>query len=280
MHPPEQPVVAVIPAYNEEAVIGDLLNQVLEQDYSEVYVLDDASTDNTVEAVLGYGNDVKLVRGAENVGPGANRNRVIPVLGQEATIHFLDSDVRLNSKNSPTVARELGSIAEIGFVGGLVRMPNGQQNPWNYGPRLSFSQIIAGFLYSGLYQLGRRDPQAGRLLRSQLNSWSLIEQWPDQFVEPKAREVFWSGEANLVIPSKIFTNVGGFDPRLQYHEVMDLAIRLDRLGLKRRFDPSLDVTHVDYAAWENLGFTRKYQEAQLKIIAKMGLKDFFIPPRQ
>ena len=43
--------------------------------------------------------------------------------------------------------------------------------------------------------------------------------------------------------SAVFGAVGGFDPKLQDHEIQDLAIRLDGIGLRRVFDPLVAATH-------------------------------------
>lgn len=272
----ESPVVAVIPAYNEEQLLGGLLDQVLEQEYDDVYVLDDASTDNTVEAALSYGSDVNVVSGIENAGSGANRNRIIPVLGHSAImpiIHFLDADVRLNSGRNPERARELVAASNIGFVGGLIRRPDGTQHTWNYGPAYSLPQMASSLVYAQADRLGRLWAPAGSLVRQGLNHWSLIDQWPDQQKEPVAHGVYWACEGNMVIPSNVFKCTGGYDPSLRYHEVMELAMKLDRLGLRRRFDPSIDVTHQRQSFF-NKGYTRNFWTAQHRIVHKMGMKRF------
>ena len=56
------PVVAAIPNFNMGESLRNLLPQVLAQGYDRVFVLDDASTDNTVDVVADFGDDVTLVR--------------------------------------------------------------------------------------------------------------------------------------------------------------------------------------------------------------------------
>lgn len=272
------PVIAAIPAYNEEAVLEPLLQQVLDQEYDEVFVLDDNSHDSTIEIAHNYSKNIKIVAGTENLGPAGNRNRIIPQLGYSAIIHFLDADVSINSTRTPELVRELVAPSDIGYVGGLVRLPDGTQNPWNYGPALSLPQLPSGWLYSGSYNIGKRHPRFGSALRKQLNRWSLVEQWPNPLEQPQARDVYWCSEPNLAISSEIFKVVGGYDPALRYHETMELSMKIANLGLRRRFDPSLDVTHKDNAAWVNQAYARKFYEAQFRIVGKMGMKDFLFPP--
>lgn len=89
------PLVSVcIGAYNRERYIRETLDSVFAQTYPalEVIVVDDASTDRTVEIIQSYGNRVKLIRRAANSGlPAVPRNQAIA----EATgdlVAFLDAD--------------------------------------------------------------------------------------------------------------------------------------------------------------------------------------------
>jgi glycosyltransferase involved in cell wall biosynthesis len=66
-----QHVSVVIPAYNEEGVIGAVLSQVEQQpQVDEIIVVDDGSSDHTVEAVSAY-PQVRLIQHPYNIGNGA-----------------------------------------------------------------------------------------------------------------------------------------------------------------------------------------------------------------
>ena len=86
----EERVSVVIPTYNASKTIDDCLTSILKQDFSdyEVVVVDDGSTDDTLEKVKRY--PVKLMRSSHQGAPGA-RN-----VGFEASkgniVIFLDSD--------------------------------------------------------------------------------------------------------------------------------------------------------------------------------------------
>lgn len=82
----------IMPAFNRERLIVEALDSVLAQTHTdfEIIVIDDGSTDRTVDVVRGYGGKVRLLEQA-NAGPGAARNMGI----REATgdyVTFLDSD--------------------------------------------------------------------------------------------------------------------------------------------------------------------------------------------
>ncbi|MDT5306680.1 MAG: hypothetical protein QOE48_2355, partial [Mycobacterium sp.] len=91
------PVVAAIPNFNMAESLRRLIPQVLAQRYDAVYVLDDASTDHSVDVANEYGRDVSVVQSLENRGAGANRNQIMDQVGDEAIIHFIDADMDLKT---------------------------------------------------------------------------------------------------------------------------------------------------------------------------------------
>lgn len=85
-------VSAIIPTYNRGYVVGKAIDSVLAQTYKniEIIVVDDGSTDDTVEQLKVYGERIRVVC-QKNAGPSAARNRGIEVSRGEI-IAFLDSD--------------------------------------------------------------------------------------------------------------------------------------------------------------------------------------------
>lgn len=70
------PLVSVIlPAYNEEAHIGECIESILKQSYKpiEIFIVDDESRDNTAEVVKKYASKVTLLR-QKHSGPAAAWN--------------------------------------------------------------------------------------------------------------------------------------------------------------------------------------------------------------
>lgn len=86
-------VSVIIPAYNGSKLITDAIDSVLTQDYDpiEIIVINDSSTDNTVEVVSNYGEKVTLINHSHQQGASAARNTGIHI-AQGYYIAPLDHD--------------------------------------------------------------------------------------------------------------------------------------------------------------------------------------------
>lgn len=267
------PVVAVIPAHNSAVSIQPLLDELIRQDYDDIYVIDDASDDGTVKIVRSYKSKVKLIENNENVGSGANRNRIIGRV-DNAILHFIDADMQLLSKNTPDILRGLDWPDNTSFISGMVRNPDGSQNPFNYGPR---PHIITSLLVGGLqfliWQIGMIFRPLGVFLRKIFNF--LLHNYPKIYATPRSRRVYWAAESNLAIKSNLFERHGGYDPRFKYSEIEDFALRLHRDGYHGQFDPRIDAVH---ASTDNLLKSgKKRLKARKQFIKKHGLLVHIIP---
>jgi glycosyltransferase involved in cell wall biosynthesis len=109
-------VSVIIPNFNREALIADTINNLLSQTQPplEIIVVDDGSTDESVEVIRSFGNKVKLLHQA-NQGPGAARNAGLAVATGDY-IQFQDSDDLLSLNKLETQARLLATTgADIAF---------------------------------------------------------------------------------------------------------------------------------------------------------------------
>jgi GT2 family glycosyltransferase len=250
--------------------LGRLLPQILAQGYDKVFVLDDASTDHSAEVVREFSDEVKFVRSRQNGGAGANRNQIIDYVDDDAIIHFVDADMELKTTEIPTVAREVfARYADqgVGVIGGLVSRLNGMQEPHNYGTVFS----LWGGLGSGIPLLIYSIREKQRIARAvQRLTAPMTKGWPKLLEPPVAEPAYWVHEGNMLVDSKVFSAVGGYDPNLRSHEIQDLAIRLEKMGVKRQFDPSIKVIHyhIDVRGKNRSQWSR---EATQYLLRKYGL---------
>ena len=268
----ELPVVAAIPNFNMGDSLRRLIPQVLAQGYDRVFVLDDASTDHTVDVVNDFGDEVRLIRSPENRGAGSNRNQIIDHVEDGAIIHFIDADMDLETTEIPAVARELFeryADRGVGLIGGLVNRKDGTQEPLNYGAVFSLWGTLSG-AYIVIDRFRERPRLAGAMTRLVA---PIAGDWPNVLAPPTAAPAYWVHEGNMLVYSTVFRSLGGYDPMLRSHEAQDLAIRLEKMGVKRQFDPTIRVIHhhIDVrgknrSKWEN--------KAVVYLIRKHGLVRF------
>lgn len=156
---PMDPLISVImPAYNARPFIDQAIRSVLDQDYPhiELIVVDDGSTDGTLELAGQFGDRVRVMR-QKNAGPAAARNRGIAASRGEL-IAFLDADdVWLPGKASMQV-RYLKDHPEVGVVYGDFQHWSPQPDGTFPAPPLRISQKApfaifpehSGWIYTAL----------------------------------------------------------------------------------------------------------------------------------
>lgn len=107
-----------ITAFNRERYIDDAVESALRQTYQplEIVVVDDASTDSTVERVRSYDDPrIRLFVNKTNLGQSANRNLAL-ALARGELIKFLDSDDMLDPGCVSRMARPFVEDPTVGLV--------------------------------------------------------------------------------------------------------------------------------------------------------------------
>uniref|UniRef100_A0A832G7K7 Glycosyltransferase family 2 protein n=1 Tax=Ignavibacterium album TaxID=591197 RepID=A0A832G7K7_9BACT len=105
-------VSILIPARNEEENIRSCLDSCLNQTYSnkEIIVLDDNSTDRTLEIVKIYSDRIKIINGEKLPEGWIGKNWACNQLAQKANgdyLLFIDADVRLNENAVESAIEEI-----------------------------------------------------------------------------------------------------------------------------------------------------------------------------
>lgn len=272
------PVFAVIPNYNMGESLQELIPTLLNGDYDEVHVMDDASTDMSRDVIAGFGNDIGSVLGQENRGSAYNRNRILGVLPREAALHFIDADMIMETDRPAEQVREWMNREDVGFTGGLVKTQTGRQHAFNFGPRLSLHMDLSSLLQMHVDVLVDTDRTKAIRVRQRFSS--ALRDWPDPLSEPTERQVYFASEANLGIRSSVLEKLGGFDSDMRTMEIYEFAMRVqDQLGLKAWFSPAISEVHN--AVNIRLGNrTLAEFKGRAHIIGKHGLKNYLLPTGQ
>ena len=188
----------VIPAYNEEALIGDCVQSVCDElDRSgvpaEIVVVDNASTDNTA-AIAGRFERVRVVTETRKGIVWARK------AGYEATtaplVANIDADNMLTPGWSTTVIREFEADPELVALSG----------PFIYHDLSPLHRLWVRFFYCGAYV-------AYLVNRFVLKVGSMLQ------------------GGNFIIKRTAWDQAGGFDTKIDFYgEDIDVAVRLFRIG--------------------------------------------------
>lgn len=133
------PTISVImPAYNAERYIGQALNSVYAQDYEQtrldVIVVDDGSTDGTVDIIGRYEERLRCIR-QPNRGPAAARNTALAAARGDF-VAFLDADDLWHPRKLSLQMSAFKAIPDLELSICHVR------NVWTGHPNEAESQIL------------------------------------------------------------------------------------------------------------------------------------------
>lgn len=221
-------VSVVIATWNAADVLGRCLDSVLEQDVRgghETIVVDNASSDDTVELLRAYADRVRVIVSDRNLHfSGGNNLAASEANG--SVLFLLNPDTELLSED---VLDRLAAVAErpdVGIAGPRLRNPDGSLQRSCAGFPTVLRAVVIGV---GLHHL----------LPDRLRARVAPEFWSHD--RPLATD--WLMGAAVAIRAEVFREVGGFWPTL-YGEEEDLAYRIRRRGLQVRFEPDVEVMHV------------------------------------
>lgn len=180
----------VIPLYNKEKSIVNTVSSVLNQSYQnfEIVIIDDGSTDSSVDAVKSISDErIRLIH-QENQGVSAARNRGIKEAKNE-WIAFLDGD----------------DLWEINHLEEIVKMMRIFPDEKVYATSFEFSDKRKMFKHE------RNNP---------------IFKIENYFKEAIKENLLWT--SIVVVHAQFFLDVGGFNINLNRGEDLDLWARLAR----------------------------------------------------
>jgi len=184
-------ISVIIPAYNASLTIGDTINSVLKQTFSdfELIIINDGSTDSTLQ-ILNSINDPKIsVYTIQNSGPSAARNKGIE-LARGEFISFIDAD-------------DLWSEDKL---------------------EKQLSLLLNDKEYSVAYSLTIYIDEDGK----HLHPMTSVNYQGNVYPKIILNNFVGSG-SNILVRKSVFYKAGVFNAKLTYGEEWDLLIRLSRI---------------------------------------------------
>jgi GT2 family glycosyltransferase len=228
---PTRMAIAVV-SFNTRVLLDACLASVAAAGPAETVVVDNGSTDGSIELVRERHADVKLIVCERNRGYGAAANRAIAACGS-AHVLLLNSDTVLAADALPALESYLVDHPRAAVVGPRLVYPDGTLQRSTY-PNPSVADTLLG--ETGLHLLTSRVPY---LRDRSLRTWR----------HDVARAVPWVLGAALALRREAFEAVGGFDESFfLYGEEVDLCRRLAVAGYETHFAPVTTVVHVGGAS--------------------------------
>jgi len=121
-------VSIIIPSYNRKDELIVCLNSILKQDYQniEIIVVDDNSSDGTVQVIQRQFPQIQVIMDSVNFGPSYRRNQGILTSRGEYLL-FLDTDVELQEPSIVSrMVERLQKDNTIGEIGGEIAIYDGE----------------------------------------------------------------------------------------------------------------------------------------------------------
>jgi len=213
---------------NTRNLLRECLGSVLSENPDEIIVVDNGSTDGSLEMVKAEFPSVTLVALEKNIGFGAASNRGIQKCRSEH-IYLINADTEPKPGSIQALNQYLEFHPEAAMVGPRMLHSDGTlQTSCFYYPT-----PLHVFLYiSGSYKLIPRLPI--------LKKHSL-----QKVASETAIAVPWVHGAALAFRREQIQSLGGFDENFfLYFEEVDLCYRLTLLGHQMHFLPGAEIIHV------------------------------------
>lgn len=214
----------LIISYNTKKLLDKCLHSIYQSLVNkslrfEVIVVDNASTDGSVELVKELYPQVVLIKNSLNVGFGRANNQGIKK-AMSKNILFLNSDTEVMDDAIEKLYRYFKTLPQKSGVGGKLFNPDNTPQP-SCGPAYSLWHIFTALFLKGDYlNLTRYSPQ--RIIK-----------------------VDWVMGACMVLPREAFREVGGFDEGIfMYMEEIDWQYRAKRQGYQMSFYPDAHFIHT------------------------------------
>ncbi len=248
----------IIVSYNTQQLLDDCLASLQQAKAPpgglEIIVVDNASTDGSVDMVRQKYADVRVIANAENRGFAAANNQGA-VVGNGRYLLFLNSDTRVDSQALAEPVAYLQQNPHVGALTVRLTYPNGQRDPDNHR---GFPTPWNAFChFSGLGRLFPHTP----LFNGYFQSYA-------DFSQTHAVDVI--AGSFMMMPADLFRQIGGWDETyFFYGEDIDLCYRIRQTGAPIIYYPHVEVLHYKGASSglrkESADIARPPRETRIRV---------------
>jgi GT2 family glycosyltransferase len=233
-------ISVVVVNHNTCRELRACLGSITPEETNDVVVIDNKSSDGSLEMVRSEYPSVRLLANESNIGYGAAANLAIAELTTPYVV-LLNSDTLLRPGACKALCRYLDEHPRAAIVGPRLENSTGRLEASCF----PFPGPINTFLENSVTAV-----LLGRLIRQHVPviRGLYLRTWPHD----SARIVPWVKGAALAIRRKAFVEVGGFDQRFfMYFEDADLCCRLGKVGWEVHFAPVTTIVHSGAASTRN-----------------------------
>lgn len=236
-------LAVVIVTWNNSDIIGNALQSLIDDLQTtelayQVWVVDSASSDNTVDLIRSTFPDVKLIACTDNIGFSRANNLALREMGFERNkpavelprvVYLLNPDTVTHHGATQTLFDTLMNHQDVGVVGARLTYGDG-----------SFQH--SAFMFPGLGQIWTEFfPVPGRLIEGSFNG--RYEQ--AYYHADKPFLVDFTLGATMMLKREVLLKTGLFDEDfLIYCEEVDWAWRIHKAGWTIMCVPQAHVTHL------------------------------------
>lgn len=213
----------IICTYNNSDIIGRCLSSIAKLTYeiNKCFVVDDCSSDNTIQNIKTEFSWVEIIEKTVQSGPSDSRN--IGLNSSESEyILFLDSDVVVTKKFLMFLVKSIQRNGNIAICGGKLLLPNKTIDSAGGG----LTRLGIGF------DIGHKKDR---------NNYN------------QGKDVFYIPSAAMLVKRKLNKELGGFDETYFYgHEDTDLCWRVNIAGFRVYYEPKAIAYHYKNQTIKNM----------------------------
>jgi GT2 family glycosyltransferase len=246
-------VAAIVASFNTRDFTRSALLSLRKSEYplSQIIVIDNASTDGSIEMIAQEFKEVRLIKNQTNVGFARACNQGIELCATETYIWLVNSDAEVHPQTLTTLVAYLDHHRRVGMLGPLLLYPGGSlQSSGGFFP--SFSNVLRY-----LVPIASLFPKA---LRRNFRDMAL---YPQSIPEDGLSVDYATGAACLLRREAL--NDAGLlaEEYFMYFEETDLAWRMHQKQWEVRIIPTPPVVHVYGGSYK-----RKHDPKRLQIFLK------------